>query len=105
MVTVNKSTSFKQVVGTNEYTPYKTLDDFKSAGLKVTPVAIKFDGSNPMLIKLSDGTIVGYSLGIELCREGLLDGFMLSFSKLGEEYIKGIGDGKPDNNLQNLPRF
>ena len=101
-----ESTSFKQVASNpNKYVQDKTLDEFKSAGVKVTPVAIRFDGSDPMLIKLSDGIIVGYTLAIELCRENLLEGFMLSFSKLGEEYIKGIGDGKPDNNLQNLPRF
>ena len=101
-----EETSFKQVASSpREYVKDKTLEEFKSAGVKVTPVAIRFDGSEPMLIKLSDGTIVGYSIAIELCREKLLDGFMLSFSKLGEEYIKGIGDGKPDNNLQNLPRF
>lgn len=97
--------SLKSVEGTRECTQDKTLDDFKSAGVEVKPVAIRFDGSDSMLIKLEDGTILGYSLVVELCREGLLDGFMLGISKLGEEYIRGIGDGKPENNLQNLPRF
>ena len=84
--------SFNPVECTCECTQDETLDDFKSSGVKVKPIAVRFDVSDQMLIKLWDWTILEYSLGVDLCREGLLDGFMLGISKLGKEYIRGIGD-------------
>ena len=102
---MTRLTSFKQVVGTDKFTEDKTFEDFKEAGRKVKPVSVRFEGSAPMFLKLDDGSIIGYTLAVELCREELLDGYMISISKLGDEYIKGIGDGKLDNNIANLPRF
>ncbi|CAM2964466.1 DUF3892 domain-containing protein [Hathewaya histolytica] len=52
--------------------------------------------------KLSNGKVVDKQEGVELAKQGKIDGVLVAHSKTGEEYLRTVGDGNPSNNLTNL---
>lgn len=52
--------------------------------------------------QLSDGQILNKADGVELARQGGIQGVGISKRK-GNEYLKSLPDGNDNNNLTNLP--
>lgn len=52
--------------------------------------------------QLSNGQILGKDDGINLARQGGIQGVGVATNK-GEEYLKSLPDGAENNNLSNLP--
>lgn len=52
--------------------------------------------------KLSDGRIVSREEGVQLAKEGGIQGVGIATNR-GTEYLKSLPDGTEDNNLGNLP--
>lgn len=68
-------------------------------------VAVKKYGSDVEQFKLDDGTVIDQETAVEMVENGIIQGYQVAVRDSGESYIRGIPDGNPDNNLQNLPRF
>lgn len=68
-------------------------------------VAVHREGGDCTAYKLNDGRVISEEEAVAMCKAGQLPGFIVGESKFGEEYIRGIGDGKGSNNLQNKPYF
>lgn len=69
-----------------------------------TIVAVRMDGSDVEMYKLSDGTIVDEQRAVLMVRNGEIENCIVS-NRNDIEYIRSMPDGDPNNNLQNLPRF
>lgn len=52
--------------------------------------------------KLADGRILTREEGVQLAKEGGIQGVGIATNK-GTEYLKSLPDGSEDNNLGNLP--
>ena len=52
--------------------------------------------------KLADGRILGIEEGVQLAKQGGIQGVGIA-TRNGNEYLKSITDGSDDNNLSNLP--
>lgn len=52
--------------------------------------------------KLADGRILSREEGVQLAREGGIQGVGVATNK-GTEYLKSLPDGSEENNLGNLP--
>ncbi len=52
--------------------------------------------------QLSDGTLVSKEQGVQLAKEGGINGVGIAHRN-GNEYLKSIPDGTENNNLSNLP--
>jgi len=52
--------------------------------------------------KLSDGTMLSKEQGVQLAKEGGINGVGIAHRQ-GSEYLKSIPDGAESNNLSNLP--
>ena len=52
--------------------------------------------------QLSDGRIVDKSEGVELAKQGWIEGVGVA-QRSGMEYLKSLPDVEPDNNLASLP--
>lgn len=52
--------------------------------------------------KLSDGRILGKDEGVELAKQGGIQGVGVAVRN-GNEYLKSLPDGNDENNLSNLP--
>lgn len=83
----------------------KTLDQYISEGKDLQPVGVRMKGSEVMEILLSDGSRVSRDRAVAIAKEGLMPGYTTGVSSTGDEYLKGMPDGDPSNNLQNLPTF
>lgn len=82
-----------------------SLDQYIGSGEQRTPVAIRMDGSEISFFKLDDGSIVSKQRATQLAEAGVIQGYVIGHSKLGEDYLRGLPDGKDNNNLQELPKF
>ncbi|MNM56308.1 hypothetical protein D3C81_674740 [compost metagenome] len=82
-----------------------TVDEYVSKGEPRTVTAVHMDGSEVDLYQLDDKSIISKRRAVELCHQGILQGYVVGESKLGEEYLRGIPDGDRSNNLQELPKF
>lgn len=83
----------------------KSLDDYITQGQQLSVVAVKMDGSEISLYKLSDGTVVDKNRAVALAEQGLISGCDIGHSKYGEPYLRGRNDGDMSNNLKELPKF
>lgn len=52
--------------------------------------------------KLSDGRVLNKEEGVELAKQGGIEGVGVS-SRNGNEYLKSLPDGSESNNLSSLP--
>ncbi|MFR3728743.1 DUF3892 domain-containing protein [Lacrimispora sp.] len=52
--------------------------------------------------KLSDGTVLDKEEGVQLAKQGGIEGVGVA-SRNGNEYLKSLPDGSESNNLSNLP--
>lgn len=52
--------------------------------------------------QLSDGTLVSKEQGVQLAKDGGINGVGIAHRN-GNEYLKSIPDGTENNNLSNLP--
>ena len=52
--------------------------------------------------KLSDGTTLSKEQGVQLAKEGGINGVGIAHRQ-GSEYLKSLPDGAESNNLSNLP--
>ncbi len=52
--------------------------------------------------QLSDGRILGKEEGVQLAKQGGIQGVGVA-TRNGNEYLKSLPDGSEDNNLSNLP--
>lgn len=73
--------------------------------MKVVAVAKEKSNQNIIAFKLDDGTILNYEDCINAINAGQLPELMLGRARDGSITIKGVADGDPSNNLQNLPIF
>ena len=83
----------------------KSLDEYITQGQQLSVVAVKMDGSEISLYKLSDGTVVDKNRAVALAEQGLISGCDIGHSKYGEPYLRGRNDGDMSNNLKELPKF
>lgn len=65
-------------------------------------VALVKSGGRTVGYKLSDGSIVDKSEGIQLAKQGGIRGVGIALNK-GNEYLKSLPDVNESNNLDNLP--
>jgi len=65
-------------------------------------VALVKEGGRVTGYKLSDGRILSKEQGIQLARQGGIQGVGIAV-KNGSEYLKSLPDGSEGNNLGNLP--
>lgn len=70
-------------------------------------VAVRKDPSNQDILafKLNDGKVYDYATMIEIVGRGLIKDLILGGARDGSITIKGVADGDPSNNLQNLQTF
>ncbi|MDA8145472.1 MAG: DUF3892 domain-containing protein [Thermaerobacter sp.] len=71
---------------------------------RVTHVRRDADGDIAQ-VKLSDGRVLDLAAAITLAERRQLAGVMVGAARNGRHTLKGVADGDPDNNLQNLPEF
>jgi hypothetical protein len=97
----------QSIQGRNETLDFDTVsvEEYVSQGSPKQVVAVHMEGSEISLYKLDDGTTISKRRAVQLCEEGVLQGYVVGESKYGEEYLRGIPDGKDSNNLQELPKF
>lgn len=65
-------------------------------------VALVKEGGRISGYKLSDGTVVSKEQGVQLAREGGIQGVGIA-SRKGNLYLKSLPDDSEGNNLGNLP--
>lgn len=70
-------------------------------------VAVKKNPSDQTIIafKLEDGSVLNYDECLSAVELGLMPDLMLGRARDGGLTIRGVADGDPSNNLQNLPTF
>jgi hypothetical protein len=72
--------------------------------LRITHVRRDADGDIAQ-VRLHDGTVVDLDQAISLADAHKIAGVMVGAARNGRQTLKGIADGDPENNLQNLPEF
>lgn len=80
-----------------------TLDDIPTPGNNARDIVglVKSSGRVDGY-QLSDGTTVSKEQGVQLAKEGGINGVGIAHRN-GNEYLKSIPDGTENNNLSNLP--
>lgn len=63
---------------------------------------IKNSSGEIMQYVLEDGQTVEKSQGVEMAKNGQIDGVIIAHSKKGEEYLRTKPDGKEGNNLSSM---
>ena len=56
-------------------------------------------------VKLSNGAVLNYDEALEMARQNKIAGATVGVARNGRPVLKGVADGNPANNLDNLPRF
>ncbi len=88
-----------------------TANDLPMMALKEIPepnadakqiVALVKESGRVTGYKLSDGRILNKENGVELAKQGGIQGVGVS-SRNGSEYLKSLPDGSESNNLSSLP--
>lgn len=67
--------------------------------------AVHREGTDITSYKLNNGQVIDGAEAVRMCNAGQLPGYMVSVSKYGEEFIRGINDGDESNNLTSKPGF
>ncbi len=65
-------------------------------------VALVKQGGRVTGYQLSDGSVLNKEEGVQLAKQGGIDGVGIS-ERNGNEYLKSLPDGSESNNLSNLP--
>lgn len=65
---------------------------------------IKSSSGEIMQYVLENGQTVEKSQGVEMAKNGQIDGVIISHSKKGEEYLRTKPDGKEGNNLSSMAK-
>lgn len=65
-------------------------------------VALVKESGNVTGYKLSDGQVLNKSEGVQLAKQGGIQGVGIA-TRNGNEYLKSLPDGTESNNLSNLP--
>ncbi len=56
-------------------------------------------------VKLAGGTVLEYDEAVEMARQNKIAGATVGRARNGRPVLKGVADGDPANNLDNLPCF
>ena len=56
-------------------------------------------------VMLEDGSVYAVEEAIKMAREDTISGVNVGRSRAGTEFLRGVADGDPLNNLDNLPTF
>lgn len=65
---------------------------------------IKNSSGEIMKYVLENGTTVDKSQGVEMAKNGQIDGVIIAHSKKGEEYLRTKPDGTEGNNLSAMSK-
>lgn len=65
---------------------------------------IKNSSGEIMQYVLENGTTVDKAQGVEMAKNGQIDGVIIANSKKGEEYLRTKPDGKEGNNLSAMSK-
>lgn len=69
-------------------------------------VAVQRDTNRRILaVKLEDGTCLSKDEAVRMAEGGEILDVIVGHSVYGEPYLRNVGDGELENNLQNLPEF
>lgn len=69
-------------------------------------VAVRKDDVGKIIAyKLDNDEVIGVEQAIAMCEIGQLEGYRVGVSRADTRFIRGVGDGDPSNNLDNLPEF
>lgn len=69
-------------------------------------VATRKDSNGKIMeVKLDDNREMSIDEAIDLCISKDIEGVVVNYSKFGDAYLRGVGDGDVTNNLDNLPLF
>jgi hypothetical protein len=92
---------------------YKDMSNLAMMSLKEIPipmadakqiVALVKERGRVTGYKLSDGHVLSKGEGIQLAKQGGIQGVGIA-TRNGNEYLKSLPDGTDDNNLSDLPTF
>lgn len=79
--------------------PIETPQTFKIVAVR------KDDVGKIIAYKLDNNEIIDVEQAIAMCEIGQLEGYRVGVSRADTRFIRGVGDGDPSNNLDNLPGF
>lgn len=80
-----------------------TLDDIPHPSSSAKDiVALVKESGRVTGYKLSDGEVVDKEKGVDMARNGQINGVGIAHRN-GNEYLKSLPDGKESNNLSHLP--
>lgn len=65
---------------------------------------IKDSSGEIMQYVLENGTTVDKAQGVEMAKNGQIDGVIIAHSKKGEEYLRTKADGTQGNNLSSMSK-
>ena len=83
--------------------PLMALQDIPKPNADAQPiVALVKEGGRITGYKLADGRLLSKEEGIELARQGGIQGVGIA-TRNGSEYLKSLPDSSENNNLGNLP--
>lgn len=83
--------------------PMMALDDIPKPNADAKQiVALVKEGGRITGYQLADGRVLGKDEGIQLAKQGGIQGVGIAIRK-GNEYLKSLPDGSEDNNLSHLP--
>lgn len=87
----------------SENLPMKALSEIPTPNANAGEiVALVKEGGRVTGYKLSDGQILTKEEGVDLAKQGGIQGVGIS-SRNGNEYLKSLPDATENNNLSNLP--
>lgn len=73
---------------------------------KETIVSVRKNGDGDITdLKTSSGIVLSYEEAIQGVKDGSIQGLTIGKSKNGNPVLRGVADGDPTNNLDNLPTF
>ena len=69
-------------------------------------VAVRKDSNGTIeAYKLDNDAVISVEEAVAMCQMGQLEGVRVGVSRADTRFIRGVGDGDPSNNLDNLPHF
>ncbi|TFE28547.1 DUF3892 domain-containing protein [Cohnella luojiensis] len=69
-------------------------------------VAVRKNGDGDIVeLQLSSGQVVGYKEAQQMAKNDQIDNVNVFKGRDGDEHLRSNADGKPENNLDQLPAF
>ncbi|WP_027092323.1 DUF3892 domain-containing protein [Cohnella thermotolerans] len=69
-------------------------------------VAVRKNGDGDIVeLKLSSGQVVDYKQAQAMAKQGQIENVNVFRGRDGDEHLRSDADGRPENNLDNLPTF